>query len=69
MSVRVQPVDPLVEWPFGLQSIVEDVFDLPGGKPISQDLVQPISRLADAYVDSLEGKGTVSVTLPVLSCY
>lgn len=49
-----------------VQSIVEDVFDLPGRKTISQDLVQPISRLANAYVDNLEGKGTVSIALPVL---
>jgi hypothetical protein len=38
---------------------VEETFKLPGEKPIKQDLIQPISRLADAYVENLGDSGMV----------
>ncbi|KIM85336.1 hypothetical protein PILCRDRAFT_357891 [Piloderma croceum F 1598] len=40
-------------------AIVEETFKLPVGKAIKQDLIQPISRLADAYVENLGDLGTV----------
>jgi hypothetical protein len=41
--------------------MVQDTFRLPGGKPIRHELIQPISRLADAYVESLRDEGRVCI--------
>lgn len=35
------------------QSIIEEMFELPTKRPINQDLVQRISRLADAYIENI----------------
>ncbi|KAH7883685.1 hypothetical protein F5I97DRAFT_2042628 [Phlebopus sp. FC_14] len=43
------------------KDIIEEIFELPTSRPIRQDLVQRISRLAGAYVESHGNKGKIRI--------
>jgi hypothetical protein len=45
---------------FRLQSIVEKIFELPTKAPIRPDLIQRLSRLADAFIQNVGEEGQVS---------
>ena len=48
-----------------MQAIIEETTDLPMKAPLSQEMVQQVSRLANAYIENLGNKGKVRTISPL----